>query len=207
MKNIKFWNRLAKSYDKKILKKYNITYKKMVDITSQFVDKEDNVLDFACGTGLTTVKLAHNVKKIHAIDLSEKMILIAKDRSEKENVKNIEFSVLDIYSNSIKQTYDVIIAFNILHFIDDTNKVLLRINELLNTDGYFISVTDCLKDLTTFEGILQSLISRIGIIPKYKKFKSYELKNIIVEKNFRVVYDEIIHDNPVNYCLVTQKLN
>ncbi len=40
-------------------------------------------MDFACGTGITTIQIAGFVREIHAIDISQRMIDIIKDKVEK----------------------------------------------------------------------------------------------------------------------------
>jgi 2-polyprenyl-3-methyl-5-hydroxy-6-metoxy-1,4-benzoquinol methylase len=42
------------------------------------------------------------------------------------------------------ESYDVILALNMLHTVPNPQDVMQRINEILNPDGLFISVTTCL---------------------------------------------------------------
>jgi ubiquinone/menaquinone biosynthesis C-methylase UbiE len=104
-------------------------------------------LDFACGTGITTVKLANNVKQISAIDISSDMIDIAKKKTETHNISNISFTICNIMNDSIKDnSFDVVLAFNILYFLENIDEVLERIGQTLKCGGLFISVTDCLGE-------------------------------------------------------------
>lgn len=207
MKNDKkFWSKMSKNYDSQVFSKYNETYNQTIEITKKYLKQTDVVLDYACGTGITTIKLSEYVKKINAIDISEEMINIAIDKSNKKDIKNIEFDVLDIFDDKYeKNSFDVIMAFNILYFIHDIDKVIKRINELLKPDGLFISATDCLGEKKTFITIMQSLLSKIGIIPYVRSFKISELKKIINEGKFSIIKSENLHDIPPNCYIVARK--
>ena len=126
-----FWNKMSKGYDAQVKSKFNEAYNKTIEITKKYLKNTDIVLDYACGTGITTIELCENVKDINAIDISENMINIAKEKSEKRNIKNIQFNVVDIYDKRLKKgSFDVIMGFNILYFIRDIDNVIKRINEL-----------------------------------------------------------------------------
>jgi len=73
-----FWNRMAKSYDKQVEKKYKQAYSDTIALSKKYLRSDFSVLDLACGTGLTTIELAKSVKKTDAIDISAKMIEIAR---------------------------------------------------------------------------------------------------------------------------------
>lgn len=59
------------------------------------LDLSDRVLDIACGTGSLSISMAAVAKGVTGIDLSEKMIDIAKDAAIKEGISNAEFLVSD----------------------------------------------------------------------------------------------------------------
>lgn len=202
----KFWNKMSHNYDFQVNSKYAQTYDETIKITQKYLKNSDVVLDLGCGTGITTIKLAADVKKIDAIDISENMIDIAKSKANKHGLSNIEFGVLDIYSEKLKKgSYDVIMAFNILYFIKDLNKLLYRVNELLKPDGIFISSTDCLGEKQTLTIMIQSLLSKMGLIPYIKKLKISELKEMITANNFSVVEAQNLYDSPPNYYIAAKR--
>ncbi len=87
-KSEKFWDRISKYYDKGAKDK---AYKKTLEITKKHLKSSDIVLDYACATGLFSIELAGNVKEIHGIDISSKMIDIAKEETCRENINNLAF--------------------------------------------------------------------------------------------------------------------
>lgn len=85
------------------------------------------VLDYGCGTGTTSGEIANRVKEIHSIDISSKMIQIAKRKAVASKVENINFFQTDIFDKRYKkESFDVILAFNMLHTVADPQVFLLQ---------------------------------------------------------------------------------
>ncbi|RPI35666.1 MAG: class I SAM-dependent methyltransferase, partial [Methanoregulaceae archaeon] len=154
--------------------------------TKKYLNIGDIVLDYGCATGAMAFEIADNVKKIHGIAISQKMIGAAKfDESYK------------------KENFDVILAFNILHFSEDTPKVMQRIHELLKPGGLFISATPCQGETNSFLGILLFLVTKMGIIPPMRFYKISELEDFVTGENFHIVETECL--NPTEYFMVAKK--
>lgn len=201
-----FWNMLAKSYDKRV-SKYDDAYKKTIDISKRYLNSEQVVLDYACGTGITTIDLSKNVQKIIAIDIAEKMVELAKKKTIERNIKNVEFKVADLFNSQLNDAeYNVVLAFNILPFIQDLDGVLNRIMELLLPSGLFISATDCLGEKRSFSTIVNTFLSKFGIMPFIKKYSMVELEEIIRRNGFDIIEKKKLHDNPLNYYIVAKKM-
>lgn len=104
-----------------------------------------DVLDLGVGTGITTeiIKKQFPGFKFDVVDFSKKMLLGAKKKLGKENVKYIfgDYSKL-----KFDKKYDIIVSVIGLHHQNDAGKKLLfkRIYTLLNKGGVFI-----LGDLVT----------------------------------------------------------
>jgi len=80
MKSEGFWDKMSSNYDNQV-KKYQQTYADAIESTKKYLNKDDIVLDFACGTGITTIQISGFVRKIHAIDISQRMIDIAEEKA------------------------------------------------------------------------------------------------------------------------------
>lgn len=170
MKKEKFWNFLAKNYDDEV-------GQKTAKITKSYLTKSDIVLDYGCARGAYTAALADEVKEIHGIDISPKMIELAKLKSPE-----IDFRTATIFDVAGK--YDVILAFNLLHLLEDTEKVVQKIDESLNPGGRFISVTACMKESLILR-IAAVFIGMVGLL-HLRKFKISELKKMISNR-FEIV--------------------
>lgn len=53
--------------------------------------------DYGCGTGLISNEIADNVKVIHAIETSSKMIEIAKNKAYGRKIENIDYAHSTIF--------------------------------------------------------------------------------------------------------------
>jgi 2-polyprenyl-3-methyl-5-hydroxy-6-metoxy-1,4-benzoquinol methylase len=62
-----------------------------------------HVLEIACGTGYWTEQISGTARSVHATDINESMIEIAKKRGA---LKNVTFTATDMYQLSAGQPYD-----------------------------------------------------------------------------------------------------
>ena len=180
-----------------------------VEKTKRYLNISDIVMDYGCATGTVSIEIAGNVKEIQGIDISSKMIDIAKRKASERKIENIDFIKSTIFDERYNTGhYDVILAFNILHFFEDTQKVIQRINELLKPGGLIIIASACIGE-KTFLNILQFLLFspliKFGIIPYMKFFKFSELEDSIVSENFQIVEIESLNRSETNYFIVAKK--
>jgi 2-polyprenyl-3-methyl-5-hydroxy-6-metoxy-1,4-benzoquinol methylase len=174
MNKEKFWNRLAKNYDDEV-------GEQTIAITKKYLRKSDIVLDYGCARGAYTIVLADEVKEIRGIDISSKMIEIARTKSE-----DISFETATIFD--IHEQYDVILAFNLLHLLEDAERVIQKIYEILQPGGRFISVTTCMKEniLLRIAGTFMNLFGILHI----NKFTISGLRELVSRK-FDIVETEV----------------
>ena len=172
----------------------------------------DTVLDYGCGTGTASCQLSSLVKDIHAIDISSKMIAISKDKAALGKIENVNFEQSDIFDEKYSsESYDVILAFNMLHTVPNPQNVMQRIYEMLKPEGLFISVTPCLRDKMSFLVNVQIqlvwILCKIGIIPiPIRRLKSLELDDLLFANGFQVVESEEIYRGASSYFVVAKKL-
>jgi len=201
-----FWDKMAGKYDKKSLRKYQKAYEDTIEISRKYLRSHDRMLDFACGTGITTIALAPSVQHVTAIDISGEMIRLAKDKATVNGIDNITFKATTIRDKDLENgSFDVITAFNVLHGLEDVNGSLNRIWELLRAGGIFLSVTDCLGEKRTMQSILYAVLSRMGVIPKINPFKRIDLVNMITSRGFTVIEEENLYASPPNCYLAARK--
>ena len=206
MKSEFFWDKISRNYDNQVGKKYQQTYTDTIEKTKKYLNKSDVVLDFACGTGITTLQIANCVKEIYAIDISQNMIDIAEEKAKNNEIDNIQFWKTDLFHETFeKGFFDVILAYNILYFIKNAQKNVTRIHELLKPEGLFISVTDCLGEKISLLNRIHHFLSRIGMLPFMKMYSISELEGVVTEGNFSIVETANLYDTPPNYFIVAKK--
>jgi len=202
-KSEKFWDEKANYYDREE-RKDEPTNIKIIEKTRKYLKINDTVLDYGCGTGTAAIEIAGSVKTVKGIDISSKMIEAAKGKTVKRKVKNIDFAQTTIFDEILQPgSFDVILCFYLLHLVEDTPKVIQRINELLKPGGLIISATPCIRG--TFLGILLSPVSKIGLIPPITLFKISELKDLMTDGNFEIVETECLHQSSQQYFIAAKK--
>lgn len=89
-----------------------------------------NVLDVACGTGvLTPFLIDRKVKSVTGIDISQKMLNIAKDKFA--HFKNVDFINADAEKLHLQESFDRIIIFDAFpHFCEPEQVIEIMYNHI-----------------------------------------------------------------------------
>lgn len=209
-KSEKFWDKLSKNYDKQAKDR---AYKLIIDKTKKHLKPNDLILDFGCATGLYSVAFANDVKEIQAFDISSKMINIARRQAIDNQIDSITFTQTTLFDEKYKsESFDTILALNILLYFDDIEKVLNRMNKLLKADGLIITSTACLKEKRTFLGVLSSsiifILKKLKILPYLEYYTMFELEKKIKKAGFKILETSILIDKPATeYYIVAKKIS
>lgn len=205
-----FWDKTADTYDK-TEERFEYIHSRARENAKKHLKDTDLVLDYGCGTGTTACELASHVKEVQAIDISSRMIEIANGKATDRKIANVNFSQADIFEERYeRESFDVILAFNMLHTVPDPQKVVQRTLELLKSGGTFISVTPCLGGRMSFLVRLQILLVRlllaVGIIPvPIRRLKSADLDDLVEIDGFQIVGAEELYQGASSYFLVAKK--
>ena len=68
--------------------------------------------------------------------MSKKMLTVAKQENQCDNVSYIEMSMTDLVE--LNQKFDIALSSLAVHYVEDFDKMLKDINTLLNNNGLFI---------------------------------------------------------------------
>ncbi|MBF9017323.1 MULTISPECIES: class I SAM-dependent methyltransferase [unclassified Oceanispirochaeta] len=204
----KFWNRIAENYAKQDDSGNDQDYKLTIERTIKYLNREDVLLDFACGPGTASIELAAYVNNVSAIDISEKMIEIASHKAQDKNITNVGFTVSELFdSKLIDESFNVITGFNILHLIEGIDDSLNRIHGLLKPGGQFISVTDSGKGSGRLASMFFHILSKTGIIPFYRQYSLEELRGRMESCGFSIIICDNLHESSTNSFIVAKKDN
>ena len=102
------------------------SHDKIINLT----EKNKKVLDIGCASGYLASFLKEKGCLIDGIDTDEESI--------KEAKKYFNAYVLDISKEDIKGKYDVIILGDILEHLEHPDKILFKLKDNLNKDGYIV---------------------------------------------------------------------
>lgn len=196
-KTEKFWDKNAKRFDDND-KKAGAEHKEIIAKTRKHLTINDHVLDFGCATGNITIVLANEVKHMHGLDISAEMIRNANKKKDDADIMNITFSKGSIFDDDFeKSSFDKITAYAILHLMEDVEKVIQRIHELLKPGGLFISLTACMKDKlgfkSRFDVTIFLLMKKLGMMPLHlNMYKTADVEKLIADQNFEIIVSEKI---------------
>lgn len=138
---IKRWNQFAESFTEKYDEQGDLHHQVLLNpaIFSLIEEVEgQNFLDAGCGEGYLSRMLAQKGAFVTAVDYSQKMLEIARDRTQNE--KNIQYR----YGNCenldflIKEVFDCIIANMVLQDLENYKAAIREMFRLLKPNGIFI---------------------------------------------------------------------
>ncbi|MCF2660533.1 class I SAM-dependent methyltransferase [Pseudoflavonifractor phocaeensis] len=201
-----FWNMRSRNYDDQVGPLYEDAYTRTANNTLKYLKPGDQVLDFACGTGIVTLQLAPHVAHIRAIDISDEMVAQASKKLEGGQFPNVEITQTDLFDPCLEpETFDAVTAFNVLCYVDDPARVFARIRELLKPGGMFLSATDCLGQKPTKAGLKKFWKSRTGSMPYVAFYTMKGLERTIAQNGFAVLDRENLFPAPPNLFVAAQK--
>ena len=207
MKNPRdFWNMRSLTYDEQVGPYYADAYEKTAALTLKYLKPTDRVLDFACGTGIVTLQMAPHVSQVRAIDISDRMAALCKEKAAAQGLTNVEVTQTDLFDPSLEpESFDAVTAFNVLCYVDNFEEVMARIQTLLKPGGRFLSATDCLGEGITAAGMKKFIKSRTGAMPYVAFFSQKKLAGMIARSGFRILEQENLFPAPPNLFVAAER--
>lgn len=201
-----FWNLRSANYDQGSGEEYAAAYDKTVANTLKYLNKDFRVLEFACGTGITTVAIAPHVSFVRAIDISDEMVAKAREKLDRLGLANVELSQTDLFDPCLEEgSFDAVTAFNVLLYVENRGEVLARIRSLLRPGGIFCSATDCLGEKITRVGLKKFWKSHTGSMPYVAFDTMKKLEEEIARAGFTVLERENLFPAPPNLFVAAKK--
>jgi len=178
---VKVYDKIADKYVKPFFRGFEGSAdKKYVMKFISLLPKNAKILDVGCGPGQDTENLMKLGFNVEGIDLSKKMIEIAKKKFK------CKFRIMDIRKLKYKEnTFDALFAnYSLIHIPrSEVLKTLKGFNKILKPDG--------LLYLTLQEGKGEKFIIE-PLNPKYKTFFKFftlkEIKLLLKKAKFNVIY-------------------
>ena len=208
----KFWDNQAKRFDQAD-KQFEAVYKLVFARLDKYLNPNDTILDYGCATGIKTIEFAKKVQHVHGLDISSEMIKEAIKKKDGSKINNISFTQGTIFSADFeKSSFDKVIAFGIIHLLEEKEKAVQRIKELLKPGGLFISTTACMRDKMDFKTRLKVstviCMKKLGMFPLHLNlFKSKDVEKLFIDQNFEIVESEKLDKGiPAVFIIAKKKL-
>ncbi|WP_137748581.1 class I SAM-dependent methyltransferase [Acidovorax sp. NB1] len=184
----RFWDRIAPKYAAEPIADmagYEATLQRVQALLPPAAD----VLEVGCGTGSTAMRLAPFTGRMLATDVSPGMITIAQERLAAQPVPQLGFAVADADAPGQGQgAYDVVLAFSMLHLVEDLDHVLKLLVRALRPGGLLISKTPCITEMNPLiPRLALPLMQAIGKAPKVLCFDAQQLQAAFVRQGLEVV--------------------
>ncbi len=125
-----FFDSCAPTWDEEMIK---CDRKIGIILDNAGVKRDSKVLDVACGTGvLVPYYLKRDVKLVLGVDISPKMIAIAKEKFEKGKVS---FICADVEETDIDSDFDAIVVYNAFPHFQDGDRLIGYLSKHLKKGG------------------------------------------------------------------------
>lgn len=172
----KFWDKVAKKYATQPVAD-EATYQKKLEITRNHFRPDMKLLEIGCGTGSTAIIHAPHVGHIRAVDFSDKMLAVGRERAEAAGIDNIVFECSDTDDMAMEpEAYDMVLALNVLHLLPNYQNTIKQVYQTLKPGGFLITSTVCLKDGFGLMGYLIPVMQFLGRAPYVAYFSAQELE-------------------------------
>ena len=136
------------------------------------IEQFDKVLDLGCGWGSSSILLSDLFKSVHSIDISSTSVLKAKKNIELNKRDNIYVEEFDAENLNIKNTYNFVYSWGVIHHSVNPNKIYKNIFSSLKENGEFMIMVYNRNSLRYWmKGFYQLFI-------KLKKLKGYNFESV-----------------------------
>jgi ubiquinone/menaquinone biosynthesis C-methylase UbiE len=184
-----FWDRIAKRYAKSPVADPE-AYETKLAITREYLRPDKKVLELGCGTGSTAIAQAPYVESIRAVDISSKMIEIARNKVAATNIENVTFEQSSIGDLVVAdESIDVVMAHSLLHLLPEKDDVIRRVYDMLRPNGIFVTSTTCLSDSMNWFRFIAPIGRALGLIPYVAFFSADQLRDSIRRSGFDIEED------------------
>jgi predicted TPR repeat methyltransferase len=95
----------------------------------------ETCLEIGCGTGKNTEWLMTKAKQITAVDLSEEMLEVAKEKINSDRVRFIEADITRDWT-FVKEKYDLVGFSLVLEHIENLDNIFSEVSKALVSGGY-----------------------------------------------------------------------
>lgn len=180
---------------------YKRWYHGVNDLIKEYGRPTKQILELACGSGSFSILLAKAGYDVIGLDLSEEMLMIAKDKALTERVR-IGFFQQDMVAYELNQQFDAVVSIcdGMNYVLEDKDMEMLfnRVYHSLREEGVFIfdissyyKLKYILGETTIAESQEKSAFIWENFYDDQRKLLSFELSVFTEEKGLYKRNDEV----------------
>ncbi|SMH55497.1 bifunctional 2-polyprenyl-6-hydroxyphenol methylase/3-demethylubiquinol 3-O-methyltransferase UbiG [Maritimibacter sp. HL-12] len=181
----RFWDRISARYARQPPAD-EASYARKLAQTRARLQPDWELLEIGCGTGTTAIAHAPHVKRVRAVDFSEKMLAHGRERAAREAVENVVFDCAALDEIDTSRPWDAVLMLSLLHLIPDWRGALDRAWALTRPGGIFVSSTACMATMSLPLRMVLPLLARLGLAPRLSSFSPDELAAAIAARGFEI---------------------
>ena len=125
---------------------YQVIFKAVIDILSKSLGRSIKAVDVCGGAGKAAfiMKKCDPACEVSLVDLSDKMLAVARQNMIKEGVEDLRLIKDDAFSflNNTEQQYDLIVFSSAIHHFKDPIKLLVTAAQRLTPQGCIITIAE-----------------------------------------------------------------
>lgn len=199
-----FWDRVAGVYDLFVNIYNRKVHEELKGTVAAEISEEDIVLECACGTGMLTEVIAPRCRQITATDFSEKML--RQTRKKCRMYSNVSVRHADILNlEDANHSYDVVVAANVIHLLDEPLKALGEIDRVCRPGGKIIIPTYMNKEKTGEASQFSKTVGKAGADFK-QAFTLTTYKQFFANAGYEDVRYYMIHGRvPCAVAVITKR--
>ncbi len=147
-------------------------------IISSLIENDSRVIDIGCGTGSLAFYLSRKCRYVLGVELSKRMVDYANSMKEEKDISNVKFLNGDArrISELTKERFDYAVFSLSLHEMkSDTRAKALE--EIKRVADKLIIYDYLVKEKTSFQGILNSIIEFIAGRDHFENYKTFLKEN------------------------------
>lgn len=203
-----FWDTRAPDYDRSSGQTYAQANRDTARLSLGYLSPQSRALELACGTGAITALIAPHVGRVRAIDISGRMVALAREKLDALGIQNVQLSQTGLSDPALEEEgpFDGALAFNVLCYIQDRPAALARLRDLLRPGGVFLSATDCLGEgFLTRAGLRKFWRSHTGSMPYVAFLTRKGLEREIAAAGFEILERQTLFPAPPNLFVAARK--
>lgn len=204
MDSMTFLDRTAARYAKSPIKNME-AYEHTMARTRSYLREGDHVLEIGAGTSSTAILLAPLVKRYTASDISVEMVGIGREKVWNAGLKNLDVVQAEADAETIgTPPYDAVLAYNLLHLLEDMNAGATQAYAQLKPGGYFISKTVCLRGKWYLRPVIWAM-QAVGKAPFVAFLSGTDVEHVIAAAGFELVETDTHPAGGISRFVVARK--